>query len=98
MEREDIGSEAEERENREASQGTPQAVPKKLTGHEAPEELYTHLKKMILSGKLRKGQRLLRWKFVQIFDVSEWTVMEAFSKLRKDGLVIIKTKVVEVRL
>ena len=64
--------------------------PRKLAGHEAPEELYTHLKKMILSGKLRKGQRLLRWKFVQIFDVSEWTVMEAFSKLRKDGLVIIK--------
>jgi DNA-binding GntR family transcriptional regulator len=45
---------------------------------------------MILSGKLKKGQRLLRWKFVQIFDVSERTMTEAFSKLRKERLVTIK--------
>jgi len=65
-------------------------LPKKHNSSPVSEPIYLHLKRMILSGKLKKGQRLLRWKFVQICDVSEWTVTEAFSKLRKEGLVIIK--------
>jgi DNA-binding GntR family transcriptional regulator len=64
--------------------------PKKHHSSPISEPIYFHLKRMILSGKLKKGQRLLRWKFVQIFDVSERTVTEAFSKLRKEGLVTIK--------
>ncbi len=32
--------------------------PEKLRRRETPEELYTLLKKMILSGKLKKGQKL----------------------------------------
>ena len=65
-------------------------LPKKHNSSSVSEPIYLHLKRMILSGKLKKGQRLLRWKFVQIFDVGECTVTEAFSKLRKEGLVIIK--------
>jgi len=32
--------------------------PRKLNERKAPEELYTHLKKMILSGKLKKGGKI----------------------------------------
>ena len=32
--------------------------PKKLNRYEASEKVYSHLKKMILSGKLKKGQKL----------------------------------------
>ena len=64
--------------------------PKRLNRSLAAEQIYNHLKQMILSGKLRKGQRLLRFEFVQIFNVNEVTVSEAFSQLKKDGLIIIK--------
>jgi len=64
--------------------------PKKLNNSPVSEEIYFHLKRMIFSGKLKKGQRLLRWELVQIFDVNETAVSKAFSHLRKDGLVIIK--------
>lgn len=64
--------------------------PKKPNKSPVSEQIYLHLKHMILSGKLEKGQRLLKWKFVQIFDVNEGTVSRAFYQLRKDGLVIIK--------
>jgi DNA-binding GntR family transcriptional regulator len=45
---------------------------------------------MILSNKLKKGKRLLREEIAQDFDVSEAVVSLAFSKLKKEGLVIIK--------
>lgn len=60
--------------------------------HSTPDsgQIYRHLRRMIGSKKLSKGQRLLRWEFVQMFDVHERIVSEAFSKLRKDGLVIAR--------
>jgi len=64
--------------------------PENLNGAPVSERIYTHLKQMILSGKLKKGQRLLRSDFLQIFDVNEGTLSKAFPKLRKDGLVITK--------
>ena len=64
--------------------------PKKLSTHRASERVYSELKQMILSNKLKKGQRLLREKIAQDFDVSETIVSLAFSKLKKEGLVIIK--------
>jgi DNA-binding GntR family transcriptional regulator len=48
---------------------------------------------MILSGKLKKGKRLCREKIAQDFDVSYMAVCEAFSRLKEDGLVIIKGSV-----
>jgi len=64
--------------------------PEKLNRSPVSDQIYLHLKRMILSGKLKKGRRLLRSEFVQIFDVNETILSRAFSKLRKDGLVISK--------
>ena len=65
-------------------------LPKKHSRSPVSEHLYLHLKRMILSGQLAKGQSLLRWKCVLIFDVNEWDVSKAFSQLREDGLIIYK--------
>jgi DNA-binding GntR family transcriptional regulator len=77
------------------SNGVPQKVlkeifPEKLEKSPASDKVYSHVKRMILSGKLKKGERLLRWKFVKTFDVNESTVTTAFCRLRKDGLIITK--------
>ncbi len=69
-----------------------EVFPKKLNRSLAFEHIYNHLKQMILSGELRKGQRLLALQFALIFDVNHGTVSQAFSQLRKDGLIIIKGK------
>jgi len=64
--------------------------PKKLKRSLATEQIYTHLKQMILSGKLKKGQKLLQEKIAQDFRVSRVTFAIAFSQLKKDGLIISK--------
>ena len=64
--------------------------PKRLNRSLVPEQIYSDLKQMILSGKLRKGQRLLRSEIVESFGVNEGTLSKAFSRLRKDGLIITK--------
>jgi DNA-binding GntR family transcriptional regulator len=45
---------------------------------------------MILSGKVKKGKRLIQEKIAQKFNVSRMTVGIAFTKLKKDGLIISK--------
>jgi GntR family transcriptional regulator, transcriptional repressor for pyruvate dehydrogenase complex len=64
--------------------------PDKLNTHQASDTVYTQLKEMILSGKLGKGQSLLRSEFLQSFGINEGTLSKAFSRLRKDGLIIVK--------
>ena len=64
--------------------------PKSLNRSLATEQIYTHLEKMILSGKLKKGQRLLQEKIAQDFRVNRVTVSVALSQLKKRGLVIVK--------
>jgi len=64
--------------------------PKKLKRYGASEKVYSQLKKMILSGKLKKGKKLLREEIVRNFNVSETVVAKAFSQLKKDRLIIIK--------
>jgi DNA-binding GntR family transcriptional regulator len=64
--------------------------PKKIKRSSVSEQIYSYVKSMILSGKLKKGQRLLRLDFVQIFSVNEVAVSKAFSKLKKEGLIISK--------
>jgi DNA-binding GntR family transcriptional regulator len=64
--------------------------PKKLSTHRASERVYSELKQMILSGKLKKGKRLVWEEFAQIFNISETAVSTAFSKLKRDGLIIVK--------
>jgi len=64
--------------------------PKKLDKGLSSEQIYIHLKKMIISGKLKKGEKLLQEKIAQGFRVSRVTAAVAFSRLRRDGLVVSK--------
>jgi DNA-binding GntR family transcriptional regulator len=64
--------------------------PKKLKRSLASERVYAQLKEMILSGKLKKGQKLSQEKIAQDFNVSKMAVAIAFSQLKKDGLIIPK--------
>jgi DNA-binding GntR family transcriptional regulator len=64
--------------------------PQKPNKSPVSEQIYLHLKHMILSGKFKKGQRLLRSELVQILDVNEGTLSGVFSQLIKEKLVIIK--------
>ena len=64
--------------------------PKKLSRNLSSEQIYTQLKQMILSGRLKSGQRLIQEKIAQKFNVSRMAVAIAFSQLKKDGLIIPK--------
>jgi len=64
--------------------------PKKLDKGLSSEQIYIHLKRMIISGKLKKGEKLLQEKIAQGFRVSRVTAAVAFSRLRRDGLVVSK--------
>jgi DNA-binding GntR family transcriptional regulator len=64
--------------------------PKKFKRILASEKVYSDLKQMILSGRLKRGKRLLREEFIQIFSVSGTAVAKSFSQLKKDRLVIVK--------
>ncbi len=67
--------------------------PKKIKRSLGSERIYGELKQMILSGKIKKGKRLFREKIGRDFNVSQTVVAEAFSRLKKDGLVIIRGSV-----
>ncbi len=54
------------------------------------EEVYDQLKKMILSEKFKKGQRLIEERLVHRLNVSRNPVRIAFLRLRKEKLVIWK--------
>jgi len=45
---------------------------------------------MIISGRLKKGQKLLQEEIAQDFRVSRVTAAVAFSQLKKDGLIVSK--------
>lgn len=55
-------------------------------------EVYTRLKEMILSGKLKKGGRLVQEKLALRFNVSRQPVRAALLQLEKDKLIIMKGK------
>ena len=76
--------------NRIPNEVLKEIFPKKIKRSLASERVYSQLKYMILSGKLKKGRRLDREKIAQDFDVGYTAVCEAFSRLKKDGLVIVK--------
>ena len=64
--------------------------PKKLNRHQVSEMVYSRLKQKILSGKLKKGQKLTHDGIAQDFDVSRGIVHNVISRLKKDGLIISK--------
>ncbi len=52
----------------------------------ATEELYTELRKMILSGKLMKKEGLTPGSIAQHFNISIPRVYNVISRLKEDGL------------
>jgi DNA-binding GntR family transcriptional regulator len=66
--------------------------PQKLTRFPFPDRVYAQLKKMILSGKLKKGERLSYDGVVHDFNISRWAAHRVISQLKKDGFVISKSK------
>jgi DNA-binding GntR family transcriptional regulator len=67
--------------------------PKRIKRSLGSDRICSQLRQMILSGKLRKGKRLFREKIPRDFNVSETIAARAFSRLKKDRLVIIKGSV-----
>ncbi len=61
--------------------------PKKVKKQQASETVYVELKKMILSGKLKKGQRLTEETLALRFNVSRQPIRRAFTQLKTDGLI-----------
>jgi DNA-binding GntR family transcriptional regulator len=67
--------------------------PKKLSRSQTSDEVYTQLKTMILSGKLKKGERLTQGEIVQRFNLNWAAVGVAFSRLKKEKLIITKRRI-----
>jgi DNA-binding GntR family transcriptional regulator len=59
-----------ESRDRIPDKGLREIFPKKLCTHRASEGVYSELKKMILSGKVKKRPRLIREKIAQDLNVS----------------------------
>lgn len=66
--------------------------PKSVKRTKLSEEVYDQLKKMILSGKFKKGQRLVEEKLSHRLNVSRNPVQIALLRLRKEKLVTWKYK------
>ncbi len=66
--------------------------PKKVTKSKLSEEVYDQLKKMIHSGKFKKGQRLVEEQLAHRLNVSRNPVQIALLRLRKEKLVVWKYK------
>ena len=61
--------------------------PKKYRRRQLSQEIYEQLKKMIISGKLEKGQRLVEEKLANQLNVSRNPIRIAILQLRQEGLV-----------
>ncbi|HMK76767.1 MAG TPA: GntR family transcriptional regulator [Thermodesulfobacteriota bacterium] len=66
--------------------------PKKVKRSLLSEEVYDQLKKMILSGKFKKGQRLVEEKLAHRLNVSRNPVQIALLRLREENFVVWKYK------
>jgi hypothetical protein len=64
--------------------------PKKLSRSQSSDEVYTQLKTMIPSGKLKKRERLTQGEIVQRFNLNKVAVSIALSRLKKEKLLITK--------
>ena len=64
--------------------------PKTLSRFQPSDEVYRRLKTMILSGKLKKGERITQEEIVRRFHINGVAVNVAFSRLNKEKLVITK--------
>jgi len=64
--------------------------PRRLQKHQVIPNTYDRLKKMILSGKLKKGERLVQEKLAHDLGVSRMPVIKAIVQLKKDRLIVWK--------
>jgi DNA-binding GntR family transcriptional regulator len=64
--------------------------PKKLSRSQSSDEVYTKLRKMILSRKLKRGERLTYDGIALNLNVTKGIAAGAISRLKKDGLIISK--------
>jgi len=64
--------------------------PRKVERSILREEVYDQLKKIILSGKIKKGQRLVEEKLALRLNVSRTPVRIALRRLRRENLVTWK--------
>jgi len=64
--------------------------PRKVKRRQMSQEIYEEIKKMILSGKLKKGQRLVEEKLAHQLNVSRNPVRIAILQLRRERLVTWK--------
>ena len=76
--------------NRIPNEVLKEIFPQKIKRSLGSERVYNQLKQMIISGKLKKGKRLYGERIAQDFDVGYTAVSEAFSRLKRDRLVIVK--------
>jgi DNA-binding GntR family transcriptional regulator len=63
---------------------------RKLKRKSLNEDVYQKFKKMILSGQLKDGQRLIQEEVALHFNVSRQTIRNAYIQLEKDKLIISK--------
>jgi DNA-binding GntR family transcriptional regulator len=75
-----------------ADQVIREIFPRRLQKHQVIPNTYGQLKKMIVSGKLKKGQRLVQERLAHDLGVSRMPIISAIRQLKKDGLVVWKYK------
>ena len=61
--------------------------PRKYKRRQISQEIFEQIKKMVVSGKLKKGQRLVEEKLANQLNVSRNPVRIAILQLRKERLV-----------
>lgn len=66
--------------------------PKRVKRAKLSDEVYDQLKKMILTGKFKKGQRLVEEKLANRLNVSRNPIQIALLRLRKEKLCFWKYK------
>jgi len=66
--------------------------PKRVKRAKLSDEVYDQLKKMILTGKFKKGQRLVEEKLANRLNVSRNPIQIALLRLRKEKLCVWKYK------
>lgn len=66
--------------------------PKKVSKSKLSEEVYDQIRKLIASGRFKKGQRLVEEQLAHRLNVSRNPVQIALLRLRKEKLVVWKYK------
>jgi DNA-binding transcriptional regulator YhcF (GntR family) len=61
--------------------------PRQLKRNLVSTQVYNHLKRMILTGKLKKGERLIQETLAFRFDMSRSSVISSLSRSKEEGLI-----------